>query len=364
MRREAGAGVHFGRFAEARRLLSKALAGLDGVASAPALAERAEICSWQAMVELRLGRPAAATAWARRAVEGADDADAPTALGRGLMVLDLALVEQGRLDEATHGERALEVFERLGDLNQQAFVWNNLGLVAFYRGRWDEALACYARAKEAWERTGDRASVTFADVNMGEILTGQGRHDEADALLRNALRAARAARNDADVGYVLRELGTIDLRRGNVDAALEQLSAAAAACEAAGDAPAALEAKARIAETHLLAGRIRQAREAAETALVRARAEGGALTTPALLRVLGQVAAAEGDADGAAGHLAEALAAGEAANHAFERTLALACIAELGEAGGATATVRRRRDDLVATLGIVELPPLGRLGET
>jgi class 3 adenylate cyclase/tetratricopeptide (TPR) repeat protein len=360
-RREAGAGVHFGRFEFARRLLGQALATLEGVSSVRALAERAEIGSWRAMVSLRQGRPGEAVEWARRAIADAEDADAQTALGRGLMVLDLAHVAQGRLELATHGIRALGVFERLGELNQAAMVWNNLGLVAYYRGAWDDAIACYARAKETWERTGDRASIVFADYNMGEILAGQGRLAEAEPLLRSALRAARGAHNDADAADAMLELGKLEARRENLDAALELLRASRDAYAAVGDTGATVEVDARIAEALLLAGDAQGALEAAQRALEPARAEAGTMTLPVVLRVLGRAHSLVGRRDDARRLVAEALAAAEKAGHAFETALALDCIDSLGEEGGSNATVRRRRDELVAQLGIIELPcPSGR----
>ncbi len=355
-KKEAAAAVQFGRLTDARRLLVHAAAELEGVSSLPALAERAEIASWRAMVSLRQGRPRDAADWAQRAIDDAGAANAPAALGRGLMQLDLALVAQGRLADATHGEQALAVFDRLGDLNQKAFVWNNLGLIAYYEGQWDTALERYRRAKETWEQTGDRLSVFLADFNMGEILSGQGKLEDAEILLRNALRAARGTRTESDLAYVLLELGKIEARRGNLESAIRQLETSFAASEAAGATGAMLEVEARIAEAYLFAGDAEQARDRAGDVLARARSEAGTMTLPVLLRVLGQSCTLDGRVDEATRLFADALEAAEGANHAFEVALTLDLIADLGEAGGSNATVRRRRDELVAALGIVELP--------
>ena len=47
------------------------------------------------------------------------------------------------------GQRALAIYEELGDLVGQANVLNNLGTAAFYLGQWKEALDVYQKESEA-----------------------------------------------------------------------------------------------------------------------------------------------------------------------------------------------------------------------
>ena len=65
------------------------------------------------------------------------------ALARCCYVLDWSLLELGRLGEPTNTVRALEIYRELGDPNQEAMVLNNLGALAYYRGKWDEAMRLY-----------------------------------------------------------------------------------------------------------------------------------------------------------------------------------------------------------------------------
>ena len=58
-------------------------------------------------------------------------------------------------------------------------VLNNLGMFAYFDGRWDDALTLYRRARESGERAGTPADVAYTDCNIGEILSDQGRVDEA-----------------------------------------------------------------------------------------------------------------------------------------------------------------------------------------
>ena len=46
-------------------------------------------------------------------------------------MLDWALVELGRGDEAVHSQRALELYDELGKLGPQATIYNNLGMFAY-----------------------------------------------------------------------------------------------------------------------------------------------------------------------------------------------------------------------------------------
>ena len=68
-------------------------------------------------------------------------------------VLDRALIESGRADEASYSWRALEIYEQLGDPEHEAIALNNLGAFAYWNGRWDDAVALYRRAGAWGERS-------------------------------------------------------------------------------------------------------------------------------------------------------------------------------------------------------------------
>ena len=126
------------------------------------------------------------------AIADGEAVGATKALAHALTGLDLAYNAMGDSGRATHGRRALELYDELGDLVSKGGVLNNLGLAAYYAGRWDDAVALYRQALEAWDRAGDTQSVSMAAFNIGEILSAQGHLDEAEPLLRDAERASRA----------------------------------------------------------------------------------------------------------------------------------------------------------------------------
>ena len=64
---------------------------------------------------------------------------------------------------------------------------NNLGMFAYFEGRWDNAIAFYRRARgPAANAPVARRDVAYTDCNIGEILSDQGHLDEAGASLRRA----------------------------------------------------------------------------------------------------------------------------------------------------------------------------------
>ena len=96
---------------------------------------------------------------------------------------------------------------------------NNLGVTAYFEGRWDEALALYERSREARRRAGDLVEMGTAANNVGEIVSDQGHLDRADALFREALGIWRPAAFHVGVGLVTSNLGRAatrawPLRRG------------------------------------------------------------------------------------------------------------------------------------------------------
>ena len=109
-----------------------------------------------------------------------------SALAHASAALDWALVESGHREQATHSSRALEIYEALGDLEHEGRVLNNLGMFAYFDGRWDDAIAFYRRAGACGERSGRPGDVAYTDCNIGEILSDQGHLDEAGASLRRA----------------------------------------------------------------------------------------------------------------------------------------------------------------------------------
>ena len=180
------------------RWANRALRLVYGNHEPAAVACRAQTLSVLATVRQREGRVDDAIALCRRVIaeteHGADaDQGLAASLAHAWFILDWALYDAGRPEEATHSDGALAIYERLGDLDRQAAVLNNLGGFAYHDGRWHDAVALYQRAAEASERAGDTANAAFGACNTGEVLSDQGRLEEARRQLQRALRIWRGS---------------------------------------------------------------------------------------------------------------------------------------------------------------------------
>ena len=118
-------------------------------------------------------------------------------LAHGYFLLHIAHTATGHPDRAAFRGLALPIYEELGDLLGQAHVLNNLGIEAYYEGRWDEALDLYGRSKEARTRIGDVVNAALVANNIGEIHSDQGRLAEATRAVRGGAGGRGPRRADS-----------------------------------------------------------------------------------------------------------------------------------------------------------------------
>jgi tetratricopeptide (TPR) repeat protein len=192
---------------------------------------RAQAAAFRALLRQRQERAAEALRVGREAAVVAADCDDKSALARAYNVISWASLVLGRDDSATYAERALDLYEQSGDLAGQADMANNLGIQAYFEGRWDETLERYFQSQEACRRVGNAIDAATTEANIGEVLVNQGRLDEAEPLLRNAQRVLRSSGYEAAAAFAEMHLGRLITARGDLHAAetmlrgtLEQLT--------------------------------------------------------------------------------------------------------------------------------------------
>jgi tetratricopeptide (TPR) repeat protein len=244
---------------------------------------------------------------------------------------------------------ALPIFEEVGDLVGQASVLNNLGIEAYYAGRWDEARDLYERSRALRERIGDVINVATTTNNVAEIESDQGRFDDAEARFREALRIADSAGHKL-IGAVARgNLGRLAARTGRFAEADELLAEALGTLQEIGAEPFVLELLARRAELSVLRGDA-----AADTLrLVEEALDRPDLTPPvhALLERVRGAALRGRDAEQAGASLRRALEIAEAAQVEYEAGLARRALAALaGEPDDVAAAIFARLGVDVAAL--------------
>jgi len=202
----------------------------------------------------------------------------------------------GSRERAAFRGLALPIYEELGDLGGQARVLNNLGIEAYYEGRWDEALDLYERSRELRRRTGDVTEVALQTNNIGEILSDQGRLADAEELFRQAQEVADAAGSNLISVVARSNLGRAAARAGRYDEAEQRLEDALTGFREMGGAMFVVETEARLAELEALRGRPAETILRAQAPLTSAREVGGLAPLEALLyRVIGMAHAQLGE---------------------------------------------------------------------
>ncbi len=200
------------------------------------------------------GRPREAVALTEDALAVTGDTSTRPAEALSLMVLDMARMALGEDTDGSASRRALEMFDELGDLDRKARVTNNLGMMAFYRGAWDEAAGLYSDSRSVFERIGDDVNASFGAGNLAEIWALQGRYDEAGALFREVRRIWRAADDRYGAAYIEGQLGLLAAYQGRLREAEERLGRSIDQFESIGARAEVTEGGVHLLETRLLSG--------------------------------------------------------------------------------------------------------------
>ena len=312
-------------------------------------AQRAALLVAEGADRLRQGRQPAAIALFRRAMAEAEGLTGPVAeraMAHACYLLDWALRDTGRAKEAVHCGRALEIYDRLGDLENKGKVLNNLGMFAYWDGRWDDAVRLYREGAALAERVGDVMGGAYGDCNVGEVLSDQGHWVEAEQLLTRVLRLWRATGDDGGCAFARMLLGRLAARTGDFAEADRLLRSAAADFARLGldDAPLA---EAYAAEAAAYAGRP----DEALAAVVRLEPVAPPRLAPLLARVRALCAASP--AARVTG-LETALAVAHGRGSDYEAAVALDALCLLGVDDPQRAA---ERVELFRRLGIRRLPP-------
>ena len=117
-------------------------------------------------------------------------------------------------DEAVHEEKALEIFEELGDLSGISLLAINLGVQAYADGRWDDAISMYAKAQEVSRRSGNSSAEGAAAANLGEVLISRGQLDDAETVLNEARRVLRGQKVIGFALFAETQLARLMMERG------------------------------------------------------------------------------------------------------------------------------------------------------
>ena len=217
-------------------------------------AVQARLLAYTAIVRSRQSHAEQARSVGLEAVALAERCGERAALARAYHAIFAAETLLGGRDKATWARRALELYESVDDLEGQAEMTNNLGVIAYFDSRWDETVERYRQAIEADRRIGNLLDASLSEANIGEVLVNQGRLDEAEPLLRDAARLLRASDFGA-APFAEMHLGRLLTARGEFDEAERLLRSGVEEWRANGRAASAYETSIYLADCLARSGR-------------------------------------------------------------------------------------------------------------
>ncbi len=350
----AGVRDRQGAFSSALRELTTAARLLEGSDAPEALKLRARITSLAATIRLGQERPRDALRIALRARALARKADERIALALALEVENEARVLLGGGAESEGLREALAIAEEVGALGRASVIRGNLGVIAFFAGRWDEAMSWYSSSRDMNVRTGDLVDAALVDTNIAELLVKRGRLDEAEPLLERAIRCLRASEFAEGVSCAELQLARLLVERGELEKADRLLERVAEVFASLGQTSRSLECALLQAESALRAGEPSAALEGVERAVAAAR-EDAALLAPQIAHTRARALAALGRHAEAQREVETGLASAQEQDLAYETGMLLLARTEITRLQGGEPD-RGDLEEVTAILGGLGVP--------
>jgi class 3 adenylate cyclase/tetratricopeptide (TPR) repeat protein len=343
-----------GHYAEALRWYERGLRRATELESEPQIRHRLRLSLGYAAARFRQGAFEECVEWVERVIDDARTAGALPELAHAYYLVHLAYTSLGSPKRHEVRDLALPIYEELGDLLGQANALNNLGIDAYYEGRWDEALGYYERSRAARRRIGDVVGAATIANNLAEILSDQGRLAEAETELREVRAICEAAGSRLMAAVADANLGRAAARAGRTEEARELLTAAASALREIDAGSFVVEVHARLAEAALFGGDA----DLALATVAETEAITGTSAPPAvqalLHRVRGQALHLGGEVEAAGRELEESLRIAREGRMLYEEGLTLEARARLTGTKEDAAEAQR----ILSALDVVRVPEL------
>ncbi|HEY7704686.1 MAG TPA: adenylate/guanylate cyclase domain-containing protein [Acidimicrobiia bacterium] len=343
-----------GNYTQALREIGHGYKGITEEDSKDAAAARAQLNAFAAVIEMARERFPQAIERAWVAVRQSREAGDDLALAESYSALDTSYRWAGEPEKATYAGQALELFERLGDLQGTARVTTNLGGAAYFEGRWKDAVKFYEESREAYLKAGNEVEAAYTSAGIGELLVGQGRPAEAEVVLDEALRTLRAAGFADGAAFAEVQLARVRLAQGELEPALVLFDHALATFEEFGENAQAVDASVHKAEGLVEAGRCEEALVVVEAADAKA-GDDRSVYGPALDRARGRALAGLGRYEEAGSAISTGLAEAERQGLQYDVTRLVMAGIELDRRQGLvpdSADLARARE-LMKGLGMV-----------
>jgi class 3 adenylate cyclase/tetratricopeptide (TPR) repeat protein len=348
----------FGRYSDALRWYNRGLRALESLEPEGQQRMRFELSLAYAGVRVRQGEFADCAEWCRRVFDEANQVNDLPALAHAYYLIHYAYISSRNPERAAFRGLALPIYEELDDLLGQANALNNLGVDAYYEGRWREALDCYDRSKALRERIGDVVGAATITSNIGEIKADQGYLTTAQELFEEARAVFETSGHRLLATVTLSNLGRTAAREGRLDEGSKLLRDALATAEEIHAGSLLLEVKTRLAEAELFARNTDEALRLADETLAAIEQTGsGSLQQALVLRLRGYALLQKDDLDEGEAAIRESLEVARAAEETYELALTLDALSRLKERRGEDGSPEAKEAKAVlARLGVVSTP--------
>jgi class 3 adenylate cyclase/predicted ATPase len=344
-----------GRYPQALRTLNGGLRLLGEDGSVEAARVRARLMAAYANCCEMKGDHRRTILWSRRAIEVAEGVGEKEALANGLRMLDLARSEIGELGEPVNLERAVQLYDELGDLSGKGRALNVLAAVRYWRGEWDRALELYEASRAATLQSGNLVFSAVTAANIAEVLLDQGRLEGLGALLAESSRVINAAGMAAGVAFVKYLESRLALLEERFEEAILRFDAAIDEAESTQSMHELLYSRTGKAEALVASGRVDAAHDLASETLELAKGLGGAPDTPRLYRVRAVCHALNRDRDGAEKDFEASLQDARARSADYEIALTLAARAGMSRALEAPVISDLQSEATFRRLGVISV---------
>ncbi|MFD4134929.1 BTAD domain-containing putative transcriptional regulator [Streptomyces goshikiensis] len=239
--------------------------------------------------------------------ETAELTGCPRIIGRARMLCGGIALRADRIaDAGRHAGLAVEAARAAGDVYTLRQALNDLGLVAQFLRRFEEAAACYDEAIALAHTLGHRSGAAVTTVNAALARVRSGRSEEAIPSCESALALMRELDDDASAAYALYVLGLALHELGRYEEAVARYGEALVVCRAAGLREREAQVLYRLAETLRSTGRELEAVQHAAAAVARCEEACSERDRAHSLVVMGRALAGLGETGRARGHLEDA----------------------------------------------------------
>lgn len=196
--------------------------------------ERVEILTMLSQMYSRLGETKEAERLAAECVEMAERVGDDSLIAGSLNRLAITMQHEAPARARGYFERALALFQRLGDVRGQARCHNNLGITAQLEMRPDYGRESLAMAMTLARAAGMPDLSGTAALNLGVVIQKVGDYDRARELFGEALAQFAAVKNGELQLYALFNMAGLERERGDFASGAELYEATASLAQRVG----------------------------------------------------------------------------------------------------------------------------------